>query len=116
MTRRMILALRVFGRSPTNLTASGRSGLPSCWATMSLISSRSTSAGSWPGRRTAKTITPSPFSSCGTPLAVAPEAAGHAGPGLTDDQLADLATNWPTVLVDHVGGHAGDRAGEAARL
>src|SRR5919199_3695746 len=53
MTRRMILALRVFGRSRTNLTASGRSGLPSCWA---------------------------------------------------------------TILVDHVGGHAGDRAGEAARL
>ena len=49
-------------------------------------------------------------------LRVAPEAARHADPRLADDQLADFAAHGLAVLVHHVGGHAGQRAGEAHGL
>ena len=48
------------------------------------------------------------------PIRVAPEALGHPGPRLADDQLPHLAPQRVAVGVHHVGGHAGARAGERA--
>src|SRR5688572_19773946 len=47
---------------------------------------------------------------------VAPEPAGHAGPGLTDDELADRAADRAALLVDDVGGHPRARTDERSRL
>src|SRR5688572_25135636 len=49
-------------------------------------------------------------------VAVVPEAAGHAGPGLPDDELADLAAHGARLVVDDVRVHAGTGAAERAGL
>ena len=49
------------------------------------------------------------------PIRIAPEALGHPGPRLADDQLPHLAAQRIAVRVHHVGRHAGARAGERAR-
>src|SRR5204862_4179482 len=75
ITRRMILALRVFGRSRVNNTRSGLSALPIWRATRSDSSLRSASEGRWRGRSTTKQTMASPFTSCGTPTTPASATA-----------------------------------------
>src|ERR687887_531890 len=109
MTRRMILALRVFGRSPTNLTDSGRSGLPGWRADRALISPRRAGdfdrvVGAALDEPEAVVVDQGPVAvdpdvgparpvGLKIALAITPEAACHAGPGLANDQLADLAAD-----------------------
>lgn len=47
-------------------------------------------------------------------LSVVPEAAGHADPGGAEDEFADLPDDGVAGVVDDIGGHAGEGAGEAA--
>src|SRR5262245_14048680 len=86
MTRRMILALRVLGRSRTNSTRSGRSAFPMCCATRSVNSPRSASDGVYPDLSTAKQTTASPLTGCGTPIVADSATAGW--PTSTDSTSA----------------------------
>ena len=95
MTRRMILALRVFGSSRANSMRSGRMARPMCCTTRSISSRRRASLGASPGRSTAKQTTVSPFTSWGTPMAAASVTAGC--PTRTDSISAG-PTRLPAIL------------------
>ena len=80
ITRRMILALRVFGRSRVNRTFSGLSALPmSLRHALAELAPQRLPTARDPGCSTTKHTTASPFTSCGTPIDA----------GLGDGRMAD---------------------------
>ena len=95
ITRRMILALRVLGRSATKSTRSGFSALPMWRATRSESSARIFSPGAVSGRRTTKQMTASPLISWGTPTAADSATAGWL---TRTDSTSAGPTRLPAIL------------------
>src|SRR5205809_978520 len=96
MMRRMIFALRVFGRSSRNFKISGLRGLPICSATMPRNSSRSFSLPWLSGLRTQKQTSASPLIGSGTPIAAASLTEGW--PTSTDSTSAG-PSRFPAILI-----------------
>src|SRR5688572_1015815 len=49
-------------------------------------------------------------------LRVVPKSSRHADPRLAHDKLSDPLAHGPTFIVDHIGGHSGQRPGKGTRL
>src|ERR1051325_8869639 len=92
----MIFALRVFGKSSTNFTASGLSGLPSCSATLFRSSSRRSSLSAPDDFNTQKQTSAAPLIGSGTPIAAASLTAGW--PARIDSTSAG-PNLWPAILI-----------------
>src|SRR6266516_6988054 len=100
MMRRITFAFRVFGRSRTNFTARGASGLPSSWMMRAVSSWRSDSRfedeNEDDGFSTQKQTHASPFNLSGTPIAAASLTAGWL---TSADSTSAGPTRFPAILI-----------------